>query len=161
MDMTIGQTLEKSFQKDQPRDEQNVGNRVVSKPAPQVKPVTPSKPKAHIPQPRAQEKRYTIESVPEDGSPQLGTTKEEQMVNSQSLQHLLLLRHFGIEGKPTQEEILKLKTIWDFVKADSPEKTVTAIIRLRNKLGTNSGDSPLDKVFRHVQIRKIHQYEQV
>lgn len=154
-EMSTGQVLERSFAKDTPHSaSKSMVSQVVSAPderhAPaQVKPQPKAKPQ--------EEKRFTIEPLSRDANSSL---ESENSVNTLSLQHLLLLKHFGIGSHPTPDEVQKLKTIWEYAKAESADKTIAAIIRLRNKLGTPTlGESPLDRVFRHIRLRRIHQYE--
>lgn len=158
MDTTIGQTLEKSLRRDIPSEMRPASVSVFSKP--DKKPTFAAPKQAAQPAPEkapVQEKRFAIEALPAEE--QKAETREE-LVNSKAIQHLLLLKHFGIDSHPTTEETQKLRTIWDFAQKGSAADTVKAIIRLRNKLGAPTiGESLLDRVYRHVQLRRIQEYE--
>lgn len=160
--MTIGETLEKSFAKDKPRGaSRSKLSSVLSKPdeRPPQQELT-----QFIVEKKPEPKRFTIEPLPKENAQR--ETSLEDMVNSRAIQHLLLLKHFGLGSKPSSDEAVKLKTIWEYAeklaKSSASSDTVAAVIRLRNKVGAaNIGESILEKVFRHVQLRQIKDYEKV
>ena len=94
----------------------------------------------------------TVESVPE--TPQSVTTVGS---NPNPIEHLAIAERFNIDH-PTKQEDEKLATIWDYVKAQGGERSMSDVIwdviNLELTLGSpRLGQTRLDQLYKYVRLR--------
>lgn len=96
----------------------------------------------------------------EDISPveQVGSTSPSPSIGTDTSEHHLISRHFGID-MPDTAETGKLKEIWEYGKGMSKtgdvQDVIWQIIHLQRTLGApRLGESPLDKVYRWAKLKR-------